>query len=1152
MNQEFVHLNLHSEYSMTSGIIRIDEMFAKLAADGQKAVALTDSGNMFAAIKFYKAALKNNIKPILGVVLEVYKNNKTKTFNLILLAQNSIGFKNLKNLVSKSYLEGQHHGKPICNATWLKELADGIIVLSGATRGDIGQALLAGDIEQAENNARYWNQIYPGRFYLELVRTNRPGEEQVVENSLYLAEKLKLPVVASNDVHFLKEQDFAAHEARVCINEGRLLSDPRRQSKYAAGQYLCSQQEMQEKFSDIKEALSNSVEIAKRCTVILELGKSYLPLYPIPGGQTEAEYLTELANQGLTEKLTELFPDKNKREVKAAEYKLRLQEELEVILKMGFPGYFLIVSDFIKWAKKQAIPVGPGRGSGAGSLVAFSLDITELDPIAYDLLFERFLNPDRISMPDFDIDFCIEGRDRVISYVAEKYGVDKVSQIITFGSMNAKAVVRDAGRVLGYPYGMVDSIAKLIPFDLKMTLDKALSESEDLANRYADEDEAREIIDLAKSLEGIKRNAGKHAGGVVISATELTDFTPIYCEENASSLVTQFDKSDVEDVGLVKFDFLGLRNLTIINWTLQTINAAGTEKINIRNIPLDDPEVYKLLCAQKTTAVFQLESRGVKELIKRLQPEEFEEIIALVALYRPGPLDAGMTDDFVERKHGRQEVKYSHPLLQDILAPTYGVMVYQEQVMHIAQALAGYTLGEADILRRAMGKKDLKEMAEQRSRFVSGANANDVPEKVSSKIFDAIEQFAKYAFNKSHSAAYALIAYQTAWLKTHYPAAFMAAVMSADMHHTDKVVFLLEESRKLGLKVQPPDINLSDFKFIASDADGIIYGLGAIKGVGESAINLILQERKNGMFTDLYDFCQRLDSSRVNKRVIEALIKSGAMDSIVPLEAEPNPWQGRATLFVSLPIAMRAAEQVNRNKDLGQNDLFSSEDIEQNQHFEYVDTRPWGEKERLYSERNTLGLFLTGHPIAQYKPELKNFVSCEIGDIDSNLSIVRFAGLLLEVRVRRTKKGKSMANIRLDDRSGQIEVTLFSRTYEEFRHLLEPDAILIIEGAVRNDDYTGGFSVTVDKVMDLDTARAEYVKYMQISYGKADSNMADELHAVLKPFVNNGCPVKINYVNQSGKGDIWLGSDWRVKPAEELIERLNSLSWVDDASLYYN
>jgi len=1153
MSEDFVHLHVHSEYSMVSGIIRINELFAKLSANGQKAVALTDSGNMFGAIKFYRAALANNIKPILGAAVEIYKADSTETYSLVLLAQNTVGFKNLKILLSKGYTEGQRHGRPLCHTDWIREFADGIIALSGASQGDIGKAILAGDYAAAEQFANNWQQIFPGRFYLELVRTARDHEEQVVQANLALAAKLDLPVVATNDVHFLEKADFAAHEARVCINEGRLLNDPRRLSKFSQEQFLVTTEDMQKKFADISAALVNSVEIAKRCTMIIDLGQSYLPLFPTPSGLSEAEYLHKQAEHGLQLKLADLFPDKKQRDYQYPLYRTRLEEELGVILNMGFPGYFLIVSDFVKWAKKQGIPVGPGRGSGAGSLVAFCLDITELDPIAHELLFERFLNPDRISMPDFDIDFCIEGRDRVIAYVAQKYGQDQVSQIITFGSMNAKAVVRDAGRVLSYPYGMVDSIAKLIPFDLNMTLDKALAESADLAERYAEDEEVRNIIDLAKSLEGIKRNAGKHAGGVVIAPTALTDFSPIYCEENASSPVTQFDKNDVEEVGLVKFDFLGLRNLTIINWTLQTINAAVQDKIDIRKIPLDDTKVYQLLCAQKTTAVFQLESRGAKDLIKRLQPNKFVEIIALVALYRPGPLDAGMTDSFVKRKHGREKIAYSHPLLKDILEPTYGVMVYQEQVMQIARSLAGYTLGEADILRRAMGKKDQKEMAEQRDKFIAGSSANKVTEKVSTEIFNAIEQFAKYAFNKSHSVAYALIAYQTAWLKTHYPAEFMASVMSADMDHTDKVVFLLEESRSLGLKVQPPDINLSSYKFVAKNGNEIIYGLGAIKGVGEAAIEIVLNERRDGMFADLYDFCRRVDSSRVNKRAIEALVRSGAMDSIVPLAIdESKMWHGRASLLASLPRAMLSAEQVNRDKLLGQNDLFQTDSPEKNSHFEYIAAKPWTDNERLYGERNTLGLFLTGHPIAQYKQELANFISCEVGDIDKTFTNVRFAGLLLEVRTRKTRQGKSMANLWLDDKSGQIEATLFSEAYDKYRHLLEPDAILIIEGMVRNDEYTGGHMVTVDKVMDLDTARIEQVKYLQISYKEADQAQVAELHETLKPFLNSACPVKINYTNTAGSGSIWLGQDWKVKPSAELLRRLQSLSWIDDASLYYN
>ncbi|MBX9586846.1 MAG: DNA polymerase III subunit alpha, partial [Gammaproteobacteria bacterium] len=895
MSEDFVHLHLHTEYSLVDGIVRIKPLVSATKAAGMTAVAITDHCNLFGMVKFYKAAVAAGVKPIIGAdVLIANPGSPSAPSRLVLLCQNKMGYGNLTRLVSRAYLEGQSTGLPIIEREWFDGATDGLIALSAGKFGEIGQALLSENSALAQELASEWSSLFPGRFYLELMRTGRNDDEKTVQLTLRLAEELNLPVVATNDVRFLESDEFEAHEARVCINSGHTLEDPSRPKLYSEKQYLRTPAEMYELFSDIPEALQNTIEIAKRCTLPLTLGKNYLPTFPVPSGMTMDEFFRQEAYQGLEKRLQKLSvssPD-NFAEKKNI-YNERLALELDVITSMGFEGYFLIVADFIRWAKQNNIPVGPGRGSGSGSLVAYALDITDLDPMEFDLLFERFLNPERVSMPDFDIDFCMEGRDRVIEYVADKYGRESVAQIITYGSMAAKAVVRDVGRVLAHPYGFVDKIAKLIPFELGMTLEKALKQDEALLNRYYEEEEVKTLIDLGLKLEGISRNAGKHAGGVVIAPSKLTDFTPLYCESGGENLVTQFDKDDVEAVGLVKFDFLGLRTLTIIDWALQTINAHRKTQcelpIEILSIPLNDPKVFKLLQACNTTAVFQLESRGMKDLIKRLKPDAFDEIIALVALFRPGPLQSGMVDDFIDRKHGRAKVEYLHPDVGPILKSTYGVILYQEQVMQIAQVLAGYTLGAADLLRRAMGKKKLEEMAEQREIFVTGSKERGVPEDRANQIFDLMEKFAGYGFNKSHSATYALLSYQTAWLKAFYPAEFMAAVLSSDMDNTDKVVNFILDAEENGLIVESPDINVSQYKFTVNyDAAAssntpnnkphIVYGLGALKGVGEAAIENIIEARRQGSFKDLFEFCQRVDTRKVNRRVIEALIQSGAMD----------------------------------------------------------------------------------------------------------------------------------------------------------------------------------------------------------------------------------------------------------------------------------
>ena len=845
-------------------------------------------------------------------------------------------------------------------------------------------------------------------------------------------------------------------------------------------------------------------------------------------------------------------------------YAARLHTEIGVITKMGFPGYFLIVADFIKWAKANGIPVGPGRGSGAGSLVAYALTITDLDPLRYDLLFERFLNPERVSMPDFDVDFCMEGRDRVIEYVAEKYGRDKVSQIITYGSMAAKAVVRDVGRVLGHSYGFVDRIAKLIPFEIGITLDKALEQEPAFSELYDEDEDVRGLIDLARSLEGLARNAGKHAGGVVIAPSQLTDFTPLYCEQGGEALVSQFDKDDVEAVGLVKFDFLGLRTLTIIDWALKTINArqaAGNKPpVDIITIPLQDKASFDLLKASATTAVFQLESSGMKDLIRRLQPDTFEDIVALVALFRPGPLQSGMVDDFIARKHGAS-IKYPHPDLEPILKPTYGIILYQEQVMQIAQVLAGYTLGGADMLRRAMGKKKPEEMAKQRSIFMDGAEKRGVDAGVAAGIFDLMEKFAGYGFNKSHSAAYALVSYQTAWLKAHYPAAFMAAVLSADMDNTDKVVHLIAECRDMRLKVVPPDINLSNYHFTEQTGDTVVYGLGAIKGVGQGAIEGMLAERAaGGPFADLFDLCQRVDLRKVNRRVFDALIRAGALDSL---------GETRATQQANLAQALQLAEQRSRDLNTGQNDLFGGADPGVVPVTGKQELPEWEEEQRLQGEKETLGLYLTGHPINRYEPELANITSGKLAQLAAMCSglpteshgyragggerAVTIAGLVMSMRVRKTQRGGKIAFLTLDDRTARLDVRVFPEVYDRHQALLGKDKVLVIQGGLGLDDYTGGYQVTAQSIYDINQARELFARRLVVGVEsrQAGNGFVTHLADILQPFRAGHCRVCIDYLGNEAQARVALGEEWAVHPTDELLHRLRDLAGQDRVLVEY-
>jgi DNA polymerase-3 subunit alpha len=1151
MSARFVHLHLHTEYSIVDGLVRVPDLVRAVAAAPMPAVAVTDQGNLFGMVKFYRAAVQAGLKPIVGVDLWLAGEGEADpSHRLVLLCQDAVGYRNLTRLVSRSYTAGQVRGIPTVRREWLEGANAGLIALSGGLAGDVGHALAAGRDEEAGRLLDGWLALFGDRYYLEVQRTGREGEEDYLAAAVGLAGDRGVPVVATNDVRFLAAGDFEAHEARVCIHEGRTLDDPHRVRRYSAQQYLRTPAEMAALFADLPEALANAVECARRCNLELALGRTSLPAFPVASGESEPALLAREAREGLERRLAASFPDEADRAGRRPAYDARLAEELGVIGRMGFPGYFLIVADFIRWARENGVPVGPGRGSGAGSLVAYALGITDLDPLAYDLLFERFLNPERVSMPDFDVDFCMEGRDRVIDYVAERYGRERVSQIITHGSMAAKAVVRDCGRVLGYPYGFVDRIAKLIPFDLKMTLDKALAEEEELRRRYEQEDDVRALVDLARKLEGLVRNAGKHAGGVVIAPSVLTDFTPLYCEQGATATVTQLDKDDVEVMGLVKFDFLGLRTLTVIDWAVQTVNAEGAARgeapLDIARIPLEDRATFELIKRAETTAVFQLESRGMKDLIRRLQPDCFEDIIALVALFRPGPLQSGMVDDFIARKHGRARVEYPHPDLAPILKPTYGVILYQEQVMQIAQVLAGYTLGGADLLRRAMGKKKPEEMAKQRAVFQEGARARGVHADTAAHIFDLMEKFAGYGFNKSHSAAYALVAYQTAWLKTHYPAAFMAATLSADMDKTEKVVGLIAECRQMGLAVLPPEVNGCAHRFTVADPRTVRYGLGAIKGVGEGAVQAVVGEREaHGPYRDLVDFCRRVDLKRLNRRTLEAMIRAGALDALGP---------NRATLMGSLTRAMQAATQAVEAHAAGQPDLFGGLAPGPSAAGEAFPPLPeWPEEQRLVGEKETLGLYLTGHPIEGHVAELGRFVTARLGELNpAERRTVVVAGLVAEIRAINSRRGR-MAVVALDDGTARIDVVVYAELYGQRREVLMPDRVLVVEGELGLDERTGGPSLVASQVYDLDQARAAYARglLIRLEAGGGSPGLVDGLAAVLRPYQEGRTPVYVEYRRPDASARLKLGEAWRVNPTDELLRRLAEVAGPDGVRMEY-
>ncbi len=1187
MTSRFIHLHLHTEFSLADSTIRVPEKPEEARPDKAKrpnllsravemrlpALAVTDRNNLFALIKFYKAAEAVGIKPLVGADVCLTDGGSETPWQMTLLCRDHVGYLSLSRLLTRAWMQGHRMDGVAITPEWLREDCQGLFAIAGR-RSYAGRLVAGGRHEHAEQHLADLQRSFGENLYLEITRTQRDGEDAFNAFALHAAAARGLPVIASNDVRFLDRNGYDAHEARVCISTGRVLDDPKRPREYSAEQFLKSPDEMAALFADVPDAIDNTYALAQRCNLELTLGQYALPAYPVPADETLDSWIRSQSHAGLDKRLLKSVLAEGHTE---ATYRARLDLELDVIVRMGFPGYFLIVADFINWAKDHGIPVGPGRGSGAGSLVAWALGITDLDPIPYDLLFERFLNPERVSMPDFDIDFCMDRRDEVIDYVAAKYGRDRVSQIITYGTMAAKAVVRDTGRVLGFPYGFVDSVAKLIPLTLGITLADAMGEgsnamaSQELIDRYRDEDDVRDLIDLARELEDLTRNAGKHAGGVVIAPSPLSDFCPLFAEHDSGGLgrspVTQFDKDDVEAVGLVKFDFLGLRTLTIIDWAVKAINGNGESgmgnrssgsaastiphspfpisgPLDISTIPLDDKATYDLFASGEAGAVFQFESRGMRELLKRARPDRFEDLIALVSLYRPGPMD--LIPDFIERKHDPSKIQYPDPRVEAVLRDTYGIMVYQEQVMHMAQIVGGYSLGGADLLRRAMGKKNPAEMAKHREIFRDGAGQNDIESRKADAIFDLMEKFAGYGFNKSHAAAYALVSYQTAWLKTHYPAEFMAAVLSSDMDNTDKVVGFLDECRTLKLQVLPPDVDASHYMFVADDARTVRYGLGAIKGVGRGACEAIAAEReRGGRFDTLLDFCKRVDSSKLNRRALEALVNAGALDAL---------GKNRASLMLQLPEVVKATDQLTRERDAGQVSLFGGGDAAPALEVLLTETDEWPLSQKLAGERETLGHYLSGHPLDPYRDDLRALVGSDLGELDKlwaaqpqsekkgwrpEVSVV-IAGQVVALR----KKGDSQVFVQLEDGRGRIECSVFAEAYTQLAPLLTRDRILVVQGGLREDEFSGGFSLRVRQCWDYAQLCGSHAQRLSLRLDLRVPGLWDRIDTLLARHRPGATPLRLDLLMPAGEkgvaGVVDLNGPKSVRVDTELLDALRA------------
>ncbi|KAF1020704.1 MAG: DNA polymerase III subunit alpha [Paracidovorax wautersii] len=1165
----FTHLRLHTEFSVVDGTTRIGDVMKMAAKDGQPAVAITDLNNMFGAVKFYKKGRGAGVKPILGAEVQLEPlEGAAQGSRMVLLVQSHQGYLNLSELLARAWTRNVLRDQAYVTYEWLRELGEGLILLSGAQAGPVGQALLRGDTSGARDLALQLAGWFPHRFYLEVQRAGRPEDDGQVRATAQLAARNNLPLVATHPVQFARRDDFEAHETRVCISEGEVLGNAKRVRRFTREQYFKSQAEMQALFADLPSAIANTAEIAKRCNLSLVLGKPQLPDYPTPDGLSIADYFKKASYEGLEERLALLYPDLAKRDAERPRYVERLEFELNTILQMGFPGYFLIVGDFIQWAKKNGCPVGPGRGSGAGSLVAYSLKITDLDPLQYNLLFERFLNPERVSMPDFDIDFCQSNRDRVIEYVKDKYGKNAVSQIATFGTMAARAAIRDVGRAMDMSYGFCDGISKLIPNKpgMHVTLQYPPKEKIDgdknnyaiemeplLAERLEKEEEVKLLIEMAQKLEGMTRNIGMHAGGVLIAPGKLTDFCPLYQQPGSESAVSQYDKDDVEDVGLVKFDFLGLATLTILEIAREFIMARhkGQENFSFEAIPLDDAATYKLFQKGHTEAVFQFESVGMQRMLTDALPSRLEDLIALNALYRPGPMD--LIPTFVARKHGREEVEYPHPLVESVLSETYGIMVYQEQVMQTAQVLGGYSLGGADMLRRAMGKKKPEEMAKHREIFRKGAAEKNISQDKADEVFDLMEKFAGYGFNKSHAAAYSLLAYHTAWLKVHYTAEFYCGNMTVEMDNTDKLkVLYADATQKFGISFEPPDVNRGNYRFEPVSDKVIRYGLGAVKGTGQQAVEAIIAARagqgggaagdKSGPFTSLFDFTNRIDRRLVNKRTVEALIKAGAFDGI-----ELN----RASLLASLDLAWDYAisQEANTNQG-GLFDMLDDAVGSSTQAPPLIDALPWGVKERLMHEKTAVGFYLSGHLFDEVEREARQFVRRKIEDLADSREPQMITGIITDMRVINGNRG-NLAIFKLDDKSGTVECTADEAVINAYRDLLKDDEFVVITGKAQPDRFSGGgaLRVSVQQLWDLPTARCRFGKFLRVAVNGANLDVT-RLVREFPPLrevseqgeLVRGLPVRLAICRNGAKVELHLGEQARFYPTDAALA-----SWMAQA-----
>ena len=1136
-NPSFVHLDVNTEYTLGRSTIRQDKLMDACIEMDMRAFAVTEHNNLFSAYKLYKSSQKNGIKYIVGSTITIVDKKERTKSKLSLLCENEIGYKNLCALITQSYTKGLKNNEPVIDLKWLDGQTEGLIAISSYNSGYFQQSK-SSDLTISSEKVIILKNLFPERLFVSISRMGIPNEEKINQSMIDLSSKCNIPIVAVNNPIFIEKDDFISLDARVCIDKGMILDDERRTKDYTSEQYLKSPAEMADLFADIPEALSNTVVIAEMCNFGFGNSDHVLPDFKTPEEYSIDEYLEEESKKGLQKILSDNLENHST-------YKKRLNDEIKIIKKTGFAGYFLIVADFVKWSRDQNIPVGPGRGSGPGSLVAYSLGITDIDPIEHDLIFERFLNPERISMPDFDIDFCVNGRDRVIDYVNQKYGDEKVSQIITYGTLSARAVVRDVGRILGYPYGMVDRVAKMIPFEIGITLNDALKKSNELAEKYEDDDDIQAIVDLSLKLEGLVRNAGTHAGGVVIAPSNLSDFMPLFKVDDDEGTVTQFDKDDAESIGLIKFDFLGLKTLTVIQKTVELINFSSDSPMNIKDISLEDQVTYKLLSSARTVGIFQLESPGMRDLIERMQPSRFEDIIALVALFRPGPLQSGMVDDFIERKKGGETkiIDYLHPSLEPILKPTYGVIVYQEQVMQIAQTLSKYTQGSADILRKAMGKKIPEEMAKQKDVFIQGAIENNIPEASARRIFELIEKFAGYGFNKSHSVSYALIAYQTAYLKAHYPTEFFAASLTYDMENTDKLIRIKEDCESFEIEVKPPCINHSAYEFSVWKQDEIRYALGAIKGIGRSISEAIYKERKqNGEFKTIFDFCSRLSSEKPSKRTLEALVKCGAMDAF---------GENRSTLLNSIQIALSYSNKLNHEQSAGQTNLFYSESDEDQNLPELSRAKELQVDEKLGFEYATLGFYFSGHPFDAYRNDCKHFTGYNISSLKrmldskkresygNNNAIIDLAGLVSDVK----RRGNNLA-FKIDDGTAMIEGIVFGERMESLKGFIRNSQLLFLRGKLRFDSYADMWQLVIEEASPLEELISNKAKKLVI---RCDPNFnPKKLQKILKSHTPGKCSVQLNYLNDVNQTRMSLGDEWKVNPTKQLRETLAEELGIDN------